>query len=103
MNITFDKKWKTYHIDGKRVPSISKVLRSITPPFDAPVIARKVAQKKFMHEPQILEEIARLIAEWDAGRAAGLKRGCALHEHIAVQMGIAENPQAVTPLTRDTV
>lgn len=73
--IQFNPKYHTYTLDGQRLTSVTAKIGTLKPPFDAPRIAQRVADR----EGKTVDDV---LAEWDAKREAGLARGTAVHEYI---------------------
>lgn len=86
--IVFSKDDHTYHLNGRRLNNVSALIKSVTPPFDAPAVATRVAAKRGTTPAEIL-------AEWDQKRQAGLDLGNAVHEYI--QQALASGQAADDP------
>lgn len=73
--IKFNSRYHRYWYDGRELTSVSKTLGRIKPPFDAPTIAARVADR----EGRTVEAV---LAEWDRKRQSGLSRGTQVHQYI---------------------
>lgn len=83
--VTFDPADHSYRIDGRRVPSVTALVKSVVPPFDRDRVAANTARKRG-------ESAAAVLAEWDAKAAAGLEKGTRVHAYIEDVMAGTADP-----------
>ena len=79
----FFKPRHRFTVDGKWLPSVSAVGRKFKPPFDADVVAERLAVKRSTTKEAIL-------AEWEAKKQASVALGEELHTAIELYLGISE-------------
>jgi hypothetical protein len=91
--IKFDKRSHTYHLDGRRLPSVTSLVNRLKPPFDSNYWARRKAEERGV-------EPAAILAEWEQKRQEGFRRGTAVHEYIAGVLEGKWTPDTPCMITR---
>lgn len=87
--IKFNKEYHTYTLDGKQLPSVTKLIGQLKLPFDRHGIAARSAAKEGV-------SVETILARWDAEAEVGRWRGNQVHDYIEqVLRGVAlpaDNP-----------
>jgi hypothetical protein len=77
--IQFDEASHTYTLHGQPLTSVTKIISRLKPPFDAPAVAARVAERDG-------RAVAEVLAEWEEKRQASLDRGTHVHRYIAAKI-----------------
>ena len=77
--VTFDAETHTYTVNGRVLPSVTTVLRSLKIPFDAQGIAAKVAVRDGL-------DVSTVLAQWESKRDRALTRGKSVHRAIEAHL-----------------
>ncbi len=96
--LTFDESKHTY-VDnhGSRYTSVSRLIKRIAQPFNAPTIARDKAEREIPQDEQNREQLVQnraafLQAEWRQKGAAACELGTSIHEVIEAALNRVNPP-----------
>lgn len=73
--IQFDPQAHRYHLQGRELVSVTKIIKRLEPAFDRQGIAAKKARKTG-------QSVGDILAEWEAKGQAGRERGTRVHRYI---------------------
>lgn len=73
--IKFNPEYHTYTLNGKKLDSVTKVIKQFQQPFDREGVAQRMADRDD-------RAVAEILAEWDAKAEASRELGTRVHQHI---------------------
>ena len=74
-HVQFNKQFHSYSINGQKLKSVSKLVKSVTPEFDSEYWSKKKAKERGISQAEIL-------AEWDAKGKRTIALGNEVHAYI---------------------
>jgi hypothetical protein len=83
--VIFNQADHSYWLDGRRLESVTTVVKSVVPPFDRDKVAECVATRRGI-------PVESVLSEWDAKSAVALEKGTRVHAYVEDVIAGVDDP-----------